>query len=87
MYITPLAVWAHKLSKDELFYAVALLTRLFTSNDEAIEVVYLYCYCLHMLINGATGTEAYNKIRDEAKIRSQKTSISTAYYWMTTEID
>lgn len=54
MRITPLAVWGHKLPKEQLYQAVKLQTSLTHSNQIAIDASYLYCYAIVLLINGKT---------------------------------
>jgi ADP-ribosylglycohydrolase len=46
MRLTPFAVWAHKLPKEELKIAVKLQTMMTHSNEIAIEASYLYCYAI-----------------------------------------
>ncbi len=59
MRLTPFAVWAHKLPKEELRIAVKLQTMMTHSNDIAIEASYLYCYAISLLIKGSTPKDAY----------------------------
>jgi ADP-ribosylglycohydrolase len=65
MRLTPFAVWAHKLPKEELKIAVKLQTLMTHSNEIAIETSYLYCYAIGLLINGASSNEAFNKTKDQ----------------------
>lgn len=67
MRLTPFAVWAHKLPKDELFIAVKLQTMMTHSNDVAIEASYLYCYAIGLLINGYSPQETFNMTKAEVK--------------------
>jgi len=67
MRLTPFAVWAHKLPKEELKIAVKLQTMMTHSNEIAIEASYLYCYAISLLILGASSIEAYNKTKDEVQ--------------------
>jgi ADP-ribosylglycohydrolase len=53
MRVTPLAVWGHKLSRDELYEVVKLETALTHSNQIAIDASYLYCFAIVQLINGS----------------------------------
>jgi ADP-ribosylglycohydrolase len=46
MRITPLAVWGYKLTPEELFEAVRLVTSFTNSSEKAVEATYLYCYAL-----------------------------------------
>eukprot|EP00831_Metopus_contortus_P063509 TRINITY_DN56024_c0_g1_i1.p2 TRINITY_DN56024_c0_g1~~TRINITY_DN56024_c0_g1_i1.p2 ORF type:complete len:113 (+),score=18.82 TRINITY_DN56024_c0_g1_i1:221-559(+) len=50
MRITPLAVWAHKLSDDELFEAVFIDTSLTHCNKVALTATAAYCLCIKYLI-------------------------------------
>jgi len=59
MRITPLAVWGHRLPKDQLYQAVKLQTSLTHSNQIAIDASYLYCFAIVLLINGKTAKQAY----------------------------
>ena len=67
MRLTPFAVWAHKLPKEDLFTAVKLQTMMTHSNEIAIEASYLYCYAIGLLINGASPAETFNKTKEEVK--------------------
>ena len=67
MRLTPFAVWAHRLSKEDLFKAVKLQTKMTHSNDIPIEACYLYCYAISLLINGATPAEAFKLTKEEVK--------------------
>ena len=50
MRATPLAVWGHKLTKDDLYNAVKYQTLMTHSNKVAIDATYLYCYAISLLI-------------------------------------
>ena len=52
MRISPLAVWGHKLSNDDLKYAVMYETNLTHSDPSAIEATYLYCFAIKMILKG-----------------------------------
>ena len=72
MRLTPFAVWAHKLPKEELRIAVKLQTMMTHSNEIAIETSYLYCYAIGLLIKGYTSIDAFNMTKDEAKSEAIK---------------
>jgi len=59
MRITPLAVWGHKLSKEELYEVIKLETSMTHSNQIAIDASYLYCFAIVQLINGKTAKDTY----------------------------
>ena len=65
MRLTPFAVWAYKLPKEELFIAVKLQTMMTHSNDVAIEASFLYCYAICLLINGYSSQETFNMTKAE----------------------
>ena len=67
MRLTPFAVWAHKLPKEELFLAVKLETMMTHSNSVAIEACYLYCYAIGLLINGYSSQDTFNMTKAEVK--------------------
>ena len=46
MRITPIAVWAQKLSPEDLFEAVKYQTMFTHSNERAIMACYLYCFAI-----------------------------------------
>jgi ADP-ribosylglycohydrolase len=46
MRVAPLAVWGYKLSSEELYEAVRLVTSFTNSCEMAIEASYFYCYAL-----------------------------------------
>jgi ADP-ribosyl-[dinitrogen reductase] hydrolase len=74
MRITPLAVWGHKLSKDDLYLAVKYQTMFTHANPTAINATYLYCYAIKLLIKEDLsmkdmGKKVFEKIVEEAKIR------------------
>jgi ADP-ribosylglycohydrolase len=46
MRITPMAVWAHKLNRDDLLEAVRLQTMFTHSKHQAIMACYLYCFAI-----------------------------------------
>lgn len=52
MRLTPFAVWAKNLNKEDLFLAVKLQTMMTHASEIAIEASYLYCYAIGLLING-----------------------------------
>jgi ADP-ribosylglycohydrolase len=70
MRLTPFAVWAHKLPKEELFVAVKLKTMMTHSNYVAIEACYLYCYAIGLLINGYSTQETFNMTKAEVKTQT-----------------
>ncbi len=70
MRITPFAIWAHSLPKEDLFTAVKLQTMLTHTNEIAIEASQLYCYAISLLIKGHTSLEAFNMTKLE--VRSPK---------------
>ena len=51
MRATPLAVWGHKLNKEELYQSVKLQTMFTHSHETAVITTYLYCYAIGLLIN------------------------------------
>ena len=59
MRITPLAVWGHKLTRDELYELIKLQTAITHSNQIAIDASYLYCFAIVHLINGKTAQDTY----------------------------
>jgi ADP-ribosyl-[dinitrogen reductase] hydrolase len=67
MRLTPFAVWAHKLPKEELFLAVKLQTMMTHSNEIAIEASQLYCYAISLLIKGYSTSDTVNMTKNEAK--------------------
>jgi ADP-ribosylglycohydrolase len=80
MRLTPFAVWAHKLPKEELKIAVKLQTMMTHSNEIAIEASYLYCYAIGLLIKGDSSIEAFNKTKAEVLSETIKD-------WFEKEID
>ena len=72
MRLTPFAVWAHKLPKDQLFIAVKLQTMMTHSNPIAIEASYLYCYAISLLLKGHTSEEAFNMTKPEVRSETIK---------------
>ena len=66
MRITPLAVWAHKLPKEDLYNAVLLQTALTHQNKFAVDSCYLYCLAISVLINTGDPELAYKEAKDEA---------------------
>lgn len=83
MRLTPLAIWAHKLSSDELFEAVKLQTYLTHPNEIAIHASYLYCYALKLILNGNTKNEdVYSETFKEAERMASITGSSSIKYWM-----
>jgi len=78
MRVTPLAVWGHKLSKDDLYHAVRYQTMFTHANPTAINATYLYCYAISILINKdysqpGKGKEIVRMIIEEAKARQEGT--------------
>lgn len=73
MRITPLAVWGHKLSKEELYEVIKLETSMTHSNQIAIDASYLYCFAIVQLINGKTAKDTYQMTKNEAKQRAPST--------------
>jgi len=63
MRITPLAVWGHKLGKEDLYNAVLLQTALTHQNKFAVDACYLYCYAISILIKTGNMDEAYEKTK------------------------
>jgi ADP-ribosylglycohydrolase len=80
MRLTPFAVWAHNLPKEELKIAVKLQTMMTHSNEVAIEASYLYCYAISLLMKGASSIDAFNKIKAEVQSPMIKD-------WFETEIE
>eukprot|EP00347_Sterkiella_histriomuscorum_P003232 403365085 len=67
MRITPLAVWASKLSNEDLYKAVHLQTYFTHCNKAVIEATYLYCLVIKLILNGETDrVKIYNDIKKEA---------------------
>jgi len=66
--ITPLAVWAYKLSKADLYLTVKLETAFTHTNGKVIEACYLYCYAISLMIKGGkTMKEVYQIVKDESE--------------------
>lgn len=83
MRLTSLAVWAHKLSPDELYEAVKLQTSLTHPHELVITTSYLYCYAIQLILKGKTSAEdIYEKTLHEAERIAKKTGMSTVKYWM-----
>jgi ADP-ribosylglycohydrolase len=57
MRITPLAVWCHNLSEEELKRAVENEDSLTHSNKNAQAASYLYCLCIKYLIENPGNRE------------------------------
>jgi len=76
MRVTPLAVWGHKLSKDDLYHAVRYQTMFTHANPTAINATYLYCYAISILIDKdlsekGKGKKVFDKVVEEAKARQE----------------
>ena len=67
MRITPLAVWGHKLSSEDLFEAVRLQTAFTHSHPFAHVTCYLYCFAIKHLILGMNSKEVFEMTYNEAK--------------------
>ena len=67
MRLTPFAVWAYRLEKEDLFDAVKLQTMMTHSNEIAIEASQLYCYAISLLIRGKSSTEVFNMTKEAVK--------------------
>lgn len=88
MRLTSLAVWAHKLSPDELYEAVKLQTSLTHPHEVPITTSYLYCYAIRLILKGKTSAEdIYDMTLHEADRIAMKTGMSTVKYWMENTID
>lgn len=62
MRITPLAVWGHKLSDEDLLQAVKLQTNLTHSHNDPNLACYLYCLAIkHLINNPGDAKGAYQK--------------------------
>lgn len=67
MRITPLAVFCHNLSKEDLKLAVYLQTYLTHSNEIALEACFLYCLAIqHLIKNPNDNKGAYEKAKKES---------------------
>ena len=74
MRVTPLAVWGHKLSKDDLYQAVKYQTMFSHSNEMAILATYVYCFAIGTLVRAdhtasGKGKEVVAKVLEEIKAR------------------
>jgi len=92
MILAPLAVWAYKLQernvKEDLYEAVKHFVSFIQCNDIVIEVCYLYCYAIRLLINGEIdGQKVYYLTFEEAKRRASISNNSTIKYWIENEIE
>ncbi len=87
MLMTPLAIWARKLSSEELFLSVSLLTSLIIPHELVVMSCYLYCYAIKLIINGEISQNVYEKLQEEADRMARKTGLSTVKYWLENDID
>ena len=92
MILAPLAAWAYKLQernvKEDLYEAVKHFVSFIQCNDIVIEVCYLYCYAIRLLINGEIdGQKVYYLTFEEAKRRASISNNSTIKYWIENEIE
>jgi ADP-ribosylglycohydrolase len=66
MRLTPLCVFLAQLPPNEMYAAVRLQTLFTHSNEEVIAACYLYTFAISKLINGMTGSKAYEATKKEA---------------------
>lgn len=87
MLMTSIAIWARKLTPEELFLAVSLLTSLIIPHELVVMSCYLYCFAIKLIINGELSQNVYEKLQEEADRMARKTGLSTVKYWLENDID
>ena len=60
MRCTPLAVFCHKLDPGQLEAVVRSDVGFTHSNPTVIDAVFLYCFAIGKLLNGASGQDAFD---------------------------
>jgi len=81
MRITPLAVWAHKLPKDQLEQAVKLQTNFTHSQPLTIAACYLYCLAISILIREGNPEKAFKAAHEEAKVLGKRPGMKEVPKW------
>ena len=75
MILAPLAAWTYKLQernvKEDLYEAVKHFVSFIQCNDIVIEVCYLYCYAIRLLINGEIDGATMNNYLSESLVAAQ----------------
>ena len=88
MCLTPFAIWACRLTEDQLYEAVRLYTSLTIPHELPTICCYIYCYAIKLIIEGnMPEREIYSATLLEANRIAKVTGNSTAKYWMENDID
>ena len=66
----PIAIWGQSLDKDSLHAVVKLIVMMTNSNELVIEVCYLYCYAIKLLLKGKNPVTTFNLTKEESKRRA-----------------
>lgn len=64
--MVPIAIWGQSLDKDSLQAAVKLIVMMTNSNELVIEVCYLYCYAINLLLKGKNAIATFNMTKEES---------------------
>ncbi len=83
----PVAIWGHKLDKENLHAAVKLVVMMTHCHEVVVEACYLYCFAIQQLIRGKTGSETFNMTKTEAERRAAITGMSLIKYWIENDIE
>ncbi len=83
----PVAIWGHKLDKENLHAAVKLVVMMTHCHEVVVEACYLYCFAIQQLIKGKTGYETFYMTKTEAENRAAITGMSSIKYWIENYID
>ncbi len=85
--MVPVAIWGRNLNEESLYASVKLIVMMTNSNKLVVEVCYLYCYAIKLLINGKSATETFNMTKNESKRRADKTENIAIYNWIVNDIE
>ena len=57
------------------------------SNELVIEVCYLYCYAIKLLLKSKNALTTFNMTKEESKRRADQTNMKTIYHWIENDIE